>query len=50
MSQEQQEQREKARKKRKLEADRDADMIMAYMAGNVGAVYNMEAAAAMASE
>lgn len=40
----------KAREKRKREADRDADMIAAYMAGNVGSVYRMEAAAQASSE
>ena len=39
----------KTREKRKREADRDADMIAAYMAGNVGSVFMMEAAAEASS-
>jgi hypothetical protein len=44
------EEQRKAREKRKREADRDADMIAAYMAGNVGSVFMMEAAAEASSE
>ena len=40
----------KARQKRKREADRDADLIAAFMAGNVGSVFMMEAAAQATSE
>lgn len=50
MATERDEEQRKAREKRKREADRDADMIAAYMAGNVGSVFMMEAATEASSE